>query len=101
MAKRKNGQGKWHHDAGHMARMRESLAKKRIAQRARRCQLFLEHMEKWGIPSAAARFASTALRSFYEWKDADPDFAKAWGEAFEKSTELLEAEALRRARRGV
>lgn len=51
-----------------------------------------------GMTVATAADAVKMSRSgAYRQREVDPEFAAAWGEAYETSTELLEAEALQRA----
>ena len=50
--------------------------------------------------SGACKAASIIRRTAYKWRDADPDFAKAWDHAIEDGTDALEDEARRRAFEG-
>ena len=45
----------------------------------------------------AAEQIGLSRRAAYNHRESDPDFAEAWREAFEESTELLDAEAFQRA----
>lgn len=54
-----------------------------------------------GNVSVACRAAGISRASFYEWQESDPEFKKAAAAAKDEATELLEAEALRRARSGI
>ena len=49
----------------------------------------------------ACRAARLPRARAYEWREADPDFAKAWDDAVERGTDALEDEAVRRAMQGV
>lgn len=51
--------------------------------------------------SAAAASAGTTRATAFRWRKADPEFAKAWADAVEEGTDLLEEEAVRRAVDGV
>jgi len=48
----------------------------------------------------AATIASVNRSTVYRWRDEDPDFKDRWDEAVECGTDLLEDEALRRAKDG-
>src|SRR5918994_2077116 len=50
--------------------------------------------------TAACRAAAIGRMTAYEWRGADADFARAWDEAIEAGTDLLEDVALRRAFKG-
>ena len=50
--------------------------------------------------TAACRAAAIGRMTAYEWRGADADFARAWDEAIEAGTDLLEDVALRRAQLG-
>jgi hypothetical protein len=54
-----------------------------------------------GRISHAAQAAQIDLRLHYYWKKVDPDYVEAWQEAQQMVGELLEEEAIRRARDGV
>jgi hypothetical protein len=62
---------------------------------------FLELLSQGATVGAAARGAGYARRSLYRWRKARADFAAAWDDAVEAGTDILEDEALRRARDGV
>jgi hypothetical protein len=49
----------------------------------------------------ASELAGIGRRTAYDWRAADDEFRKAWDEAVEYGTDLIEDEALRRARDGV
>ena len=60
--------------------------------------LFIEQLSKYGIVTVAAEKAGNLdRRLLYEKKEEDPEFAKRWDNAIEKSIDLLEDEARRRA----
>jgi hypothetical protein len=61
----------------------------------------LEALAKTGVITYAARKAGVARQTVYAWCADDPDFKAAFDEALVASTELLEAEAYRRAHDGV
>ena len=71
------------------------------AQTAHNKKAFLEAFERTGIVLAACDESGVSRRSVYSWRDADPDFAAAWAQAEERSTQRLEREAIRRAAEGV
>lgn len=66
-------------------------------QRAR----FLENLAQTANVTAAAEFAGSARRTFYDHREADKEFALAWDEAVETAIDAEEAEARRRALHGV
>ncbi|GBQ09762.1 hypothetical protein [Swaminathania salitolerans] len=59
--------------------------------------LFLEHLRKTGNVSEAARAAGIDRKTAYNWRRQDEAFGDHWREALEEATDLLEAEARRRA----
>lgn len=62
---------------------------------------FLDALAKTGNISKSAKAARISRKRVYELRDAAPDFAEAWNEALETAVDTLEAEAWRRAARGV
>jgi hypothetical protein len=52
--------------------------------------------EGWPV-GTAARIAGIYRSTAYRRRKADPEFAKAWDDAFETGTDFLEEQALRRA----
>ena len=62
---------------------------------------FLQVLEDEHLVSEAARRIGVHRQRAYEWRAADEEFARAWAEVEERSTELLEREAYRRAAIGV
>lgn len=72
---------------------------KQTRQRAR--EAFLTELARRGIVQDAAEFAAVGRATMYEWRAADPDFAKEWDEALEVAADRLEAEAWRRGVEGV
>lgn len=62
---------------------------------------FLKSLEETHIVTDAARAAGVHRSTVYDWYEKDPEFAKLWDETVERSTELLEREAYRRAAVGV
>jgi len=65
------------------------------------CAAFLMWLAKGYVPLVAAQNVGIARSTAFTWKREDPDFAAAWAEAVEAGVDLLEQEALRRARDGV
>lgn len=49
----------------------------------------------------ACKLACYGRSTVYEWREQDPEFAKAWDEAVDAAVEAMEAEADRRALEGV
>ncbi len=62
---------------------------------------FLEALAASGNVTLAAGAARVPRSSLYHWRERDQEFAAAWLEAIEAATDLLEAEARRRAVEGV
>lgn len=62
---------------------------------------FLKSMAKLGNVTKACRAAKVGRSTAYDMYLSDADFAQAWDEALEEATDLLEAEARRRAEQGV
>lgn len=73
--------------------------KKDVAAEAQRS--FLEGLGHGLSISGAAKVAGVARSTVYEWRAADEAFAKAWDDALEEGSDILEDEALRRAVHGV
>lgn len=61
---------------------------------------FLEALAQTASVCRACQLARLGRRTVYDWRDADPDFAKAWDAALERGTDALEDEAVRRAFQG-
>lgn len=78
-----------------MAR-RKSEKQKTAAQ-----QTFLDALAGGATVADAARAAKTAKTTAYQWRAADPAFAKEWAIAYQIGGDTLEAEAQRRAVEGV
>jgi Bacteriophage Sf6, terminase small subunit-like len=57
--------------------------------------------ELGNVKAACKRAGITRRKTVYDWREDDADFATAWAEAEMVATETLEAEAWRRATRGV
>ena len=62
---------------------------------------FLNSLALTGNVSLAAAAAGLSRSSLYHWRERDRGFAEAWLEAIEAATDVLEAEARRRALEGV
>lgn len=61
---------------------------------------FLAALSAMGCVTYAARAAKVDKRRVYKLRESDSGFAAQWDAALEEATELLEAEAMRRARYG-
>lgn len=73
----------------------------RAPWRAKKKEQFLEElMSNGGIVWPAAAAIDVTVKLLYKWRDADPEFSKAWHNAVERSTDVLEDEALRRGFKG-
>lgn len=66
-----------------------------------RVAAFLAALGATGRVTQAAKAARVDRSTVYDWRRADPEFAKAWDEAEELGVGLLEDEAVRRAVEGV
>lgn len=62
---------------------------------------FLAVLCSGGVIRDACEAAGIARTTAYEWRENDEAFAAAWQHAVDEGTDLLEREALRRARDGV
>lgn len=62
---------------------------------------FLERLSQGSTVTDACKAAKISRATVYRYRDADPEFDAAWSEVHEASTEQMEAEAFRRAVRGV
>ena len=69
-------------------------------RKTRRVSRFLEQYALCGNITRAAALAGIERRLIYRWRDDDPDFAQRMLEAEQQATEVLEAEAWRRAVEG-
>jgi hypothetical protein len=61
---------------------------------------FLDALAHGLSATGGASAAGVGRRTVYNWREADPEFAKAWDLAVESGTDLLEDEAWRRAVKG-
>lgn len=76
-------------------KMRVEIAKKKK-------QKFLRKLAECGVVKYAAQAAGyTSATNLYRYRQEDEEFAKKWDEAEKVGTDVLEAEAFRRAVRGV
>jgi len=62
--------------------------------------VFLDHLRKTANVSESAQIAMRDRRTFYQWRDKEPEFALAWDDALDDATDALEGEARRRALHG-
>ena len=67
----------------------------------KRREKFLASLAAGGSITMACKASGLPRRTAYDWRKAQPSFALAWDEAVEAGTDLLEDEAIRRARDGV
>lgn len=58
---------------------------------------FLKQLAENCNVADAARVAGVPRRTVYNWRSADPEFAKAWEDAEQEAADKLEAEAWKRA----
>lgn len=63
-------------------------------------EVFLDHLRKTSNISQSASIALVERKTVYRWREADPAFAAAWDDAIDEATDMLEAEARRRAIEG-
>lgn len=62
---------------------------------------FLEALEHCGNVVKSCQISGVSRRAAYDWRGADPEFAKKWEKALDRGTDALEDEAVRRAVDGV
>lgn len=62
---------------------------------------FIQKLAEGATVTDAAKAAGIHRSRAYQYRDEDPEFDAAWEEVYEHSTEKLEAEAFRRAVKGV
>lgn len=62
---------------------------------------FLAELLDGNTITGACQAAGLPRRTVYDWRDQDKTFADAWQTAYDRGTDLLEAEAQRRAIEGV
>jgi hypothetical protein len=75
------------------AKEAEGLAKVKAA--------FLDALRSnYGLVVRAAELVGVRPKTLYSWRIGDTEFAKEWEAAVEQSTDMLEAEAVRRAAEG-
>lgn len=73
----------------------------RTIRTAKKRARFLEALEATGSASDACRLAGISRTATYDWRDEDAQFKADWEKAIDRSTDLLEEEARRRAYKGV
>jgi len=79
---------------------------KQVKLSAQRRRVFLDELARHGIVIRAARAASphagerAALKTFYNARERDPEFAAAWDDAIATATSVVESELHRRAVEG-
>lgn len=59
--------------------------------------VFLARLENGDSVYKAAQAAGRNRRTFYDWRDQDPEFRLAWEDAIKRSVEVLEDEVRARA----
>ena len=72
----------------------------RAARTPKKRTAFLKALGDGASIMAASVSAGMGRRTAYDWREADEAFAKAWDDAIEAGTDVLEDEAVRRARDG-
>ena len=78
-----------------------AIGEGQIARRAARKRLFLTALAQTGMVNVACDKSRIPRRTIYDWLERDPKFAQAFRDAQEHATDILEAEARRRAQIGV
>lgn len=61
---------------------------------------FLSALRETGVVRAACESSGVGRQTVYDLRNRDPEFAARWEEAMEDAADLLEQEAIRRARVG-
>lgn len=74
---------------------------KRTIRTPQKREKFLDGFGKSCNVSKACKLAGIARNSAYLWRDDDKVFATKWNKAIEQAADLLEEEAIRRAKDGV
>ncbi len=77
------------------------VRKKMVRFTQERRQIFLRELARTGIVTLAAKKAGVSRQAAYDHKYTDTEFASAWEQAEKQAADLLEAEARRRAYKGV
>lgn len=72
----------------------------RTSRTPKRDEGFLAALRDGRSVTAACIDVGISRSTAYQWREDDKEFAKAWDEAVEEGTDLLEDEAQRRARDG-
>ena len=75
------------------------MAESKLTKAAR--ATFLAQLEKGFTVTAAANAAGMAFQRFYELRDSDPEFLRAWADAYEAGTDYWRDALRRRAIEGV
>lgn len=82
--------------------MEGDLVRGRTVRTPKKRTAFIESLrETGGNVSRSCEAADMSRVAAYEWRTADPEFAKEWNDAVEFGTDELEEEARRRAYAGV
>lgn len=76
------------------------MADARTDRTAKKRDAFIDALTKRGNVSEACKASGVARRTVYEWRDADPVFAKMWEDAIDQAADTMEREAWRRAVEG-
>lgn len=72
----------------------------RTIRTAKNRERFLDLLSQgWSVTYAAKKIRS-ARRSLYDWRDADPDFAKAWDAAWDSGGDWYEDKNRKEAAKG-
>lgn len=77
-----------------------AASNRRPGSRKRRKDRFIDELAKSGNVTMSCHTIDAARSMVYRWRDEDSAFRAAWDEALEEATDLLEAEAHRRAYAG-
>lgn len=77
------------------------MARKHVKLNAERKEKFLQTLRETANVKEACKLTALSRRVVYVQREKDEEFAKAWEEAIEDAVDALEAEARRRAFKGV
>jgi hypothetical protein len=80
---------------------RRSHGSRTVGQHKKEQRAFLDSLAESANVTWACKATRVPRATVYEWREADPKFAKAWDEATELGTDALEDEAIRRGHAGV
>jgi hypothetical protein len=88
-------------NSGTRKKAEAKAARAEAKERREKQKVFLDSFRELGTVSAACIAAGIGRTTAYRWRQADEDFALAWHDLEEDTTDEMEREAYRRAVEGV